>query len=210
MKEFIEHRFPEDISYGSTGGPEYSTNILTTISGHEKRNVNWLHARRKYNVMHGVKTKEQMDILLAFFHNCHGKATGFRYKDWSDFNANLQLLATADGTERSFQLIKTYELGANIVTRKITKPVYNSVQIFAKSKNNNLRGANELFKISDFSVDYSNGTIEFIKPPASGLQLFATFEFDVPARFDTDLLKASFDDYGTHSWSDISIIEIKL
>ena len=38
---FAEVRFPDDISYGSSGGPEYSTDIVETQSGHEQRNANW-------------------------------------------------------------------------------------------------------------------------------------------------------------------------
>jgi hypothetical protein len=36
---FHEVRFPTDISYGSSGGPEFSTDIVITSSGHEQRNI---------------------------------------------------------------------------------------------------------------------------------------------------------------------------
>ena len=38
---FIETRFPADISFGSAGGPEYSTDIVVTQGGYEQRNINW-------------------------------------------------------------------------------------------------------------------------------------------------------------------------
>ncbi len=41
---FTEIRFPENISYGSTGGPEFSTDVVTTHNGCEQRNINWSHA----------------------------------------------------------------------------------------------------------------------------------------------------------------------
>ncbi|RYE16938.1 MAG: TIGR02217 family protein, partial [Sphingobacteriaceae bacterium] len=50
MQSFKEIRFPEDISYGSSGGPGYSTDIITVNSGAEQRNINWNQARSKYNV----------------------------------------------------------------------------------------------------------------------------------------------------------------
>lgn len=42
---FIETRFPVDIAFGSTGGTEYSTDIVITQSGYEQRNSNWAQAR---------------------------------------------------------------------------------------------------------------------------------------------------------------------
>lgn len=54
---FIETRFPDDISYGSGGGPEYLTDIVITESGHEKRNIGWAAPRGRYNVAHGVKIR---------------------------------------------------------------------------------------------------------------------------------------------------------
>ena len=53
---FVETRFPTDISYGSAGGPEYSTDIIVTQGGYEQRNINWAASRARYNVAYGVRT----------------------------------------------------------------------------------------------------------------------------------------------------------
>jgi uncharacterized protein (TIGR02217 family) len=45
MSGFHEVRFPDNIAYGATGGPEFATTVVATGSGHEKRNVNWADAR---------------------------------------------------------------------------------------------------------------------------------------------------------------------
>jgi hypothetical protein len=45
MVQFSEERFPEDISYGSSGGPGFSTDIVVTQGGFEQRNINWQVAR---------------------------------------------------------------------------------------------------------------------------------------------------------------------
>ena len=37
MTGFHEVQFPPDISYGASGGPGYSTTVVTTVSGHERR-----------------------------------------------------------------------------------------------------------------------------------------------------------------------------
>ena len=103
---FAETRFPADISYGSAGGPEFSTDIIVTHSGHEQRNSNWIMARARYNVAYGVKTKEQLAELITFFRARKGQAEGFRYKDWTDFEAIGQVLGTGNGSNKDFPLIK--------------------------------------------------------------------------------------------------------
>jgi uncharacterized protein (TIGR02217 family) len=45
MSGFHEVRFPDNIAYGATGGPEFATTVVATGSGHEKRNVNWSEAQ---------------------------------------------------------------------------------------------------------------------------------------------------------------------
>jgi uncharacterized protein (TIGR02217 family) len=95
-------RFSEDISYGSTGGPEFSTDIIITHSCHEQRNINWSTARAKYNKTYGVKSDQQLSELIAFFRAHYGKAIGFRFKDWSDYKATGQKIGIGDGNTMTF------------------------------------------------------------------------------------------------------------
>ncbi|GFY65257.1 uncharacterized protein TNIN_37591 [Trichonephila inaurata madagascariensis] len=62
---FTEIRFPENISYGSAGGPEFSTDVVTTHNGCEQRNVNWSRARARYNIAYGVRSNEQLTELIS-------------------------------------------------------------------------------------------------------------------------------------------------
>jgi Conserved hypothetical protein 2217 (DUF2460) len=50
MTDFHEVRFPDNIAYGATGGPEFATTVVATGAGHEKRNVNWAEARGRWDV----------------------------------------------------------------------------------------------------------------------------------------------------------------
>lgn len=209
MMHFLDQRFPEDISYGAIGGPQYNTDVLTTASGHEKRNVNWISSRIVYNVSHGAKTKEQMDMLIAFFKNCYGKATGFRFKDWSDYECKDQLIGVGDGAKLVFQLNKSYKVGDSFVERKISRPVKYSVEIYT-IEHGSLRGSNQKITLNECSIiDYNTGVVTFRDAPLSGQHIYASFQFDIPARFNTDSMNLSIDDYGVHSWKNISIIEIK-
>jgi hypothetical protein len=55
MSGFHEVRFPDNIAYAATGGPEFATTVVATGSGHEKRNVNWAQARGRWDVASGLK-----------------------------------------------------------------------------------------------------------------------------------------------------------
>ena len=198
---FIEVRFPADIAYGSAGGPEYSTEVVITHSGYEQRNANWAQARARYNVAHGVKTQAQLDMLIAFFRARKGRADGFRFKDWTDYQASGQLIGTGDGASKVFQLSKSYSSGTSAEQRIVTKPVAGTVKLYV---------AGVLQSVGAYTLGLATGVVTFVTAPANGVAVTADFEFDVPVRFDTDRLAASIDAYGSHSWNDISLVEIRV
>ena len=45
---FHEVRFPANLSFGSVGGPERRTEIVTLANGFEERNTPWAQSRRRY------------------------------------------------------------------------------------------------------------------------------------------------------------------
>lgn len=196
---FVEVQFPTDISYGSSGGPEYATDVVASVSGYEQRNVNWEQARARYNVAHGVKTKAQLDALIAFFRARKGRAYGFRFKDWTDYQGTTETLGTGNGVLTQFQLVRNYTSGGSTEARVIKKPVSGTVQIY---KNGTLQS-------SGVSVDTTTGVVTFTTAPAPGQVITASFQFDVPVRFDTDKLSATLDAYGIHSWLDIPLVEVR-
>ena len=198
---FIEVRFPTDIAYGAVGGPEYSTDIVITQSGFEQRNANWSQARGSYNVAHGVKTQAQLNTLIAFFRARKGRADGFRFKDWTDYQITAQAIGTGDGSTKTFQLVKTYVSGTTSETRLITKPVAGTVNIY-------LGGV--LQSGGAYTLDTTSGQVTFTTAPGSGVAITADFQFDIPVRFDTDRLAATLDSYGSYSWHDIPLIEIRV
>lgn len=196
---FVETRFPDDIAYGSSGGPAYLTDVAATESGHEKRNVNWAAARARYNVAHGVKTQAQLDALIAFFRARKGRAHGFRFKDWTDFSAVGQSLGAGNGSQTQFQLVKRYVSGGVTETRTIAKPVAGTVKPYL----------NSVLQTSGFSVNTATGVVTFTAAPGNGVAVAADFEFDVPVRFDTDYLAATLDDHALRGWPDIPLVEVR-
>jgi uncharacterized protein (TIGR02217 family) len=192
-------QFPPDISYGASGGPGYSTTVVTTVSGHERRNANWAAARGKWNVAHGLKKREQVAALIAFFRARKGRAYGFRFKDWTDYQAFAQVLGVGDGANKTFQLVKHYASGGEIDTRLIAKPLTGTVKIYRDG----------VEAVTGWTVNTATGLVTFTTAPASGVQVTADFEFDVPVRFDSDQMDITIETYQLGSWGQIPVLEIR-
>jgi uncharacterized protein (TIGR02217 family) len=173
--------------------------VVTTVSGHERRNANWSQARGRWNVAHGLKKREQVALLIAFFRARRGRAFGFRFKDWTDYQALAQTLGVGDGTTTSFQLVKHYASGSEVVTRTITKPVAGTVKLYRDG----------VLAASGWSVDVTTGVVTFTTAPASGVVVTADFDFDVPARFDTDQMEITIETYQLGTWGQIPVVEIR-
>lgn len=196
--DFHEIRFPTDISYGSAGGPEFSTEVIQLSSAHEKRNQNWLYPRERWNVAYGVREQAQLSALIIFFYARRGRAIGFRFKNHDDFEGADEELGMGDGSTQTFQLVKNYISGGETLVRKITKPVDGTVTVYIDS----------VEQVSGWSVDTTTGIVTFSSAPASGEVIAADFEFDIPARFDTDHLPVNFSTYQARS-ADVPVLEIR-
>ena len=199
MTGFHEVRFPDNIAYGATGGPEFATTVVVSGAGHEQRNVNWAEARGRWDVGSGLKDQARLDELIAFFRARKGRAYGFRFKDWTDYKATGQLLGTGDDARTQFQLVKHYPSGSVIEIRPVTKPVAGTVRIYQDA----------IEQLAGWSVDVTTGLITFTAAPMVGVQITADFEFDVPVRFDTDHMAVTIETFGLHRWQQIPIVELR-
>ncbi|WP_421786022.1 phage distal tail protein, Rcc01695 family [Hyphobacterium sp.] len=204
---FHDVRFPFALALGASGGPMRRTEIVSLVSGHEERNSPWAHSRRRWNAAPGIKSRGDLETLIAFFEARHGQLHGFRFRDPVDHASGSpvsetdQPLGTGDGATAGFQLIKRYADGAGSYDRPIRKPVAGSVMI--------AEDGSSLTESVDFSVDAATGEVGFTTPPAAGSILTAGFEFDVPVRFDTDRLAISLDAIEAGEVADLPIVEIK-
>lgn len=210
---FHEIRFPTAISLGASGGPERRTDIVVLGSGREERNQRWADSRRRYDAGYGVKSLDDLEAVIAFFEERRGRLHGFRWKDHADFkscaasatpSATDQPIGTGDGATASFQLVKRYGSTFAPWTREIKKPVAGSVSIAVD-------GAPRA-ETTDYACDYASGIITFqpASIPEAGATITAGFEFDVPARFDTDRLQINLDGFRHGSIPNIPIVEIRI
>lgn len=212
---FHEVRFPDDVSYGSSGGPGFNTAVIETDSGSEHRMARWSSPRRRYNAAYGVKSWAQMATLIAFYVARQGAAYGFRYKDWADFTTrsdgrsaatNLDCeLGVGTGTRRSFQLMKKYVSGSTTSYRVISKPVSGTVVVAVDGVN---------VTSASWVVDHTTGELLFNigAEPAADAVVTAGCAFDVPVRFGAEadeVLDVSIDNFDELSVPDIPLVEIK-
>lgn len=201
---FVEERFPTEISYGSKGGPSFRTTVFESEAGFEQRNREWAKARCRYDASYGITDKDNMKAVLDFFYNMGGKATGFRWKDWSDYRIVAQNIGTGNGVALTFQIIKTYIVGAQTYTREIKKPVAHADSPFTVTV-----GGTPLTYTTDYTVDATTGIITFTSPPADLAAIAVTCQFDVPVRFDTDEMMITLEAFEQQVWDAIPIVEIR-
>ncbi len=208
---FHEVRFPASLSFGSVGGPERRTDIVTLANGFEERNTPWAHSRRRYDAGLGMRSLDDIETLISFFEARQGQMFGFRWKDWSDYKSGAatadvdkgdQVIARGDGVQTQFQLAKTYASGGFQYIRPILKPVLGTVKIGLEQ--------DEVREGVDFEVDIARGKITFSDAPPVGVEVTAGFEFDVPVRFDTDKIQTSVASFQAGDVPNVPVVEVRV
>jgi len=74
---FHDVRFPSNLSFGSIGGPERRTDIVTLANGFEERNTPWAHGRRRYDAGISLRSLDDVSAMIAFFEARQGQLYGF-------------------------------------------------------------------------------------------------------------------------------------
>lgn len=178
-QQFLESpRFPDDISYGSGGGPTFFNNVVVSPSGQRKVNIRRSQPLGSYNIAMGVRDQAQLDALHAFFMVCYGGAVGFRFKDHGDFRVKTGQGVLLDAADGKKQLAKRYELvPGTYFDRIIQKPVAGTVE----------------FQGGVGTLDYTTGLVSACT--ATGW----TGEFDVPVAFQGDSFAATIETFQTYN-----------
>lgn len=209
---FHEVLFPVGISYGSRGGPGFSTSVVELSGGTEQRIARWNGARRRYNARIGIRGQEDVSDLLEFYIARRGAENGFRWKDWTDYTTASdhrsapddedEQIGTGDGSTTTFQLVKTYTSGGVTRTRNLTKPVSGTTVV----------ALDGVAQASGWTVDTTTGIVTFSTAPGTDVVITAGCEFDVPVRFGEELDEAALqvqqDDYAAETLPDIPVVEI--
>jgi len=192
---FDNVRLSDEVEQGAQGGPKFQTSIVALGNGAEQRNSDWSRTRSSWDLSYGVQYKEDVQEIVDFFYARRGKARGFRFKDWFDYQAVDQALGTGDGVKTAFQLVKNY---TSVVTyvRKITRPVAGTTVV-------KVNGV-----VVSATVNVNTGVATLLTAPALGAVVSASFDFDFPARFDTDELRLNLRTFRVASIPEIPVIEL--
>ncbi|WP_166416355.1 DUF2460 domain-containing protein [Cochlodiniinecator piscidefendens] len=208
---FHEVRFPASLSFGSIGGPERRTDVVTLANGFEERNTPWAHSMRRYDAGLGMRSLDDVELLISFFEARRGQLYGFRWKDWSDYKSSKasadvlyddQIIAVGDGVTSNFQIVKTYSPTENAYTRPITKPVSGTVVVGVSG--------DQLQETLDYTIDFATGQIQFNHPPDENAEITAGFEFDVPVRFDADRIHTSVASFQAGDVPNVPVVEVRV
>ena len=200
---FHEARLPARLAFGSTGGVERRTEVVTLASGFERRATPWALGRRRYLIGAGVRSLDDVAVLVAFFEARRGRLHGFRFKDFTDFKSCApsaaispldQTLGVGDGDRAAFQLIKLY----GDIERPIRKPVDGSVRLAVDGVE------------TAAAVDPTTGLVTLSAPPPEGAVVTAGFAFDTPVRFDTDRIDVSLEGFEAGRVVAAPLIEIRV
>jgi len=212
---FLEVEFPTVISLECVGGPGYFTTVNTGFSGQEQRNENWANARGEWNASlitpasFSATRQNFIDLLNAFFRVVRGMGDAFRLKDFTDFQATGQTLASLGSNQ--YQLQKTYSIGGRTSVRTITKPIWSTVNDYQGNALANTvvlkSSGSPLTYGTQWTLDATTGIVT----TTSG-SLTADFQFHVPVRFNTDKMKLAaktpFAGGIVAGWNSIDLIEV--
>jgi uncharacterized protein (TIGR02217 family) len=202
---FHEVRLPARLAFGSTGGVERRTEIVTLGSGFERRSTPWAHGRRRYLIGANLRSLDDMAALTAFFEARQGRLYGFRFRDFADFkscapgatvSATDQALGGGDGVRTAFQLVKRFGDGPE---RGIAKPIGGTVRV-----------AVEGLELTGFAADLTTGTVTLDAPPGPGAAVTAGFEFDTPVRFDSDRIEVTLESFDAGRMAAVPLIEVRV
>lgn len=201
---FDSVRLPDDVEKGAQGGPRFKTSVLMTSSGAEQRNANWSRQRCEYQIGYGIQSKTDAAAVIAFYYARQGRLRGFRFKDWADFESDdapgeTLGVGTASPGTTTFQLVKNYTSGGQTYVRKITRPVLGTLHVYWDG----------VEKLSGWSCNYETGVITFSPAPGLGVIVSAVFEFDVPVRFDTDIMSIQSETAYAIAIPQLTLVELR-
>lgn len=203
---FHEVRLPARLAFGSTGGVERRTDVVTLASGFERRSSPWAMGRRRFLIGANLRSLTDMAELTAFFEARRGRLYGFRFRDFADYascapggtpGASDQALGVGNGTRTAFPLVKAY----CDVMRPIAKPVEGTVRVAVGG----VERASEAF-----SVNTTTGMVTLNTAAGAGLPVTAGFLFDTPVRFDADRLEVALESFGAGRMAAVPLIELRV
>jgi uncharacterized protein (TIGR02217 family) len=207
VQAFDDIVFPIAIGRETSLSPTFSTQIVESPSGHERRSSDWADARLSFDAGPGVRSEADIAALIAFFRARRGAARGFRFTDPFDDRSGApgvapgpidQRLGIGDGVSAQFQLMRYYGAGADAQARVITRPVVGSIRVAADG-----------VELTEGWSHVGLGIVAFDAAPGDGVVLTAGYRFDVPVRFAEDRLDINRATFAAGEAPSVPLVEIR-
>ncbi len=219
---FIDEYMPDAVpGYPCISAPRTRTTIQVSAGGNERRNQDWEHPLHRFVLPEaagrqaGVLTalKKHWLIMAGPFHSFPwrdplDKASIDHIPNEPDADIAVagtnQFIGTADGFTDTFQIVKTYSVGAETYDRTIYLPVLDSVVVAIDGV---------VVPEANYTVSRPGGEILFDIPPplTAGADIItAGFLFDVEVRFESDdAFEGILRTWQVGGFADITLIEVR-
>lgn len=216
---FVDEYLPDEVpGFPCMASPRFKTTIQVNAGGNERRNQEWEHPLHLYTLPEAIaRDWDAIENLKKHWMIMKGPFHSFPFYDPFDFASidlvkpNLeptvtmtdQLIGTVDGFTDSFQLVKTYSVGAETYDRTIHLPILDSVLIARDGV---------LVADTDYTVSRPGGVVTFDVPPTVGGPglITAGFLFDVEARYESDDVLGSIMRTTTvGGFADLTLVEVR-
>jgi len=173
---FLNQGLPTQVEQNAVRRDEEDIEIVTTDGGFEVRNARSSQGLREYDISFpaAVYGDAVHEAVIALYKVARGKLHSFRFRDFTDYQLDGEVIGTGDASTTAFQVIQSWTVDGTTETRTITRPV----SPLAVYKDGVLQG-------SGYTVDYTTGIVTFTSAPGTGVEISVSGTFDVPVRFDT-------------------------
>lgn len=162
----------EKIALGFTETSTWNTTVVVKSGGFEVRNARWQAPLRRYAFDYRPRPLAEVQAILAFFHDARGMARSWLLKSWTDYRLTAGQIGTGDGSDVTFQLVKSYG----------TLQPYSRTLTYIKPGSLSVTVDGSPATVSD----ETDGLVTLSAPPGNGAIVRATCEFYVPVRFAAD------------------------
>ena len=191
MAEFLEERLPIDVRMGASYGDGYQVTITETAGGAEYRKLVHPFPRRRWSINFTLLRDDLASRVLALYHRADGTLAGFRVRCHDDYSTAADGRSAPNELDQTltrlssgvYQLRKEYGSGATPLgigrpARILYKPVAGTVLI----------AVNGTPKATGISVNTATGQVTISSPTPAALDVVTGgCEFDIPARFNSDI-----------------------
>lgn len=203
----IATRLSKEVELGANRRDTEDLDVVTSDGGHETRNLRTSQSLLEFDVSYPIsrRTHPRLLEILSCFKATRGGHHSFDFRDWLDYQATDEVFATGDGITTEFGLVKSYEFGGVIHSRRIQRPV--SPIVLKK---------NGVVTVAGFTIDYDLGVVTFSAAPVAAVEGVSAAdvwswsgEFDVPLRFD-GVLETRAPTIKTEKLGTVTLVEVRL